>query len=68
MKEIQNEYEESTFDYFTPFIKKTITELKSGEFCYVFNKAQVEEIKKEVPNVSVSKNECGYTLILEKVV
>ena len=54
-------------DYFTPFIKKTITELKQYGLCYVFTKQHIEEIKKKFPNVTVSENECGYTLEMKKV-
>jgi len=54
-------------EYYTSFIKNTIKELKINGICYVFHKWQVDEILKhiDIPVITL-KNECGYTLRIDR--
>lgn len=54
-------------DYYSMFIKKSIKELKTNGLCYVFSKEQVDEISKYIKiNLIVEKNECGFTLKINR--
>ncbi len=59
--------EEFNEEYGGMFCKKSAKELEKYGLIYVFNKEQVEEIRKLVPDVVVKENECGYTLTLPRV-
>lgn len=66
MEELEVDYEGKRCDYYNSFIKSAITELKRNGICYVYFESQVEDIKKKVPEVHITKNECGYTISINR--
>ena len=52
---------------YTHFIKESIKDLKISGHCYVYNKAQIDEILKRInKDVIVETNECGYTIKIKR--
>ena len=49
------------------FIKECIKQLKTSRYCYVYNKAQLDEVLERFDkDVIVETNECGYTIKVKR--
>lgn len=49
------------------FIRDCLKQLKSSKICYVYNKEQLEEVKKRYSGeILVEDNECGYTIKIKR--
>lgn len=52
---------------YTHFIKDSVRDLKVNGHCYVYNKAQVDEVLKKIDKETIVEiNECGYTIKIKK--
>ena len=49
------------------FIKECIKQLKTSRYCYVYNKAQLDEVLERFDkDTIVEPNECGYTIKVKR--
>ena len=52
--------QKSEQDYFICFVKSAVLDLKENGVCYVYNKKQLEEVKKRInKNIKVKEVDCG---------
>lgn len=60
MKELETAKREENYNH---FIKECVRDLKTIGHCYVYSKAQMNEVlEKFKDKVIVESNECGYTI------
>lgn len=54
-------------DLYNHFVKECIRDLKSQKLCYVYNREQLEEVRKRYKGETiVEENECGYTIKIKR--